>query len=507
MFNVLAVRQRPAFGASGPAVYLTEDRWDDYTFQTMFFATYVAKDGSRVELGNVKIAHYGMGSERATTKLAKQFDALGDSFFSVGQDEEYYKALATLPSQQGVEVLRSLRDFAFDTAIFETARQEDVTKLSLLREISASDVLGPLNRAAHGLPPLTPYKFDYVFPDGSNRLNFDVIPDENPPSNIHVLIGRNGVGKTRVLTSIARAIAGNTDFDEVGRVVVGDDETDGPERPNFANVVSVSFSAFDPFVAVSDGASRRDEIKYFYVGLKRPTDDGDVSLKGEFDLGQEFATSLEVCLRDSRRSRWDRAIRTMESDPNFRDADLRRLLAIWDDAPWYLEDEALRAFSSLSSGHSVVLLMLTRLVEKVSERTLVLLDEPEAHLHPPLLSAFVRALSDLLRDRNGVAVVATHSPVVLQEVPSNCVWVINRSGDVWHVVQPSVETFGENVGVLTHEIFGLAVQQAGFYDLVRKAADELHDYDAVADQFGQRLGGEAAALLRTYLFVTGREGQ
>lgn len=59
-------------------------------------------------------------------------------------------------------------------------------------------------------------------------------------------------------------------------------------------------------------------------------------------------------------------------------------------------------------------------------KTLVLIDEPESHLHPPLLSAFIRALSDLLLDRNGLSIIATHSPVVLQEVPKRCVWKINR---------------------------------------------------------------------------------
>lgn len=41
-----------------------------------------------------------------------------------------------------------------------------------------------------------------------------------------------------------------------------------------------------------------------------------------------------------------------------------------------------------------MLLSITKLVEFVEERSLVLMDEPEAHLHLPLLSAFVRALSD-----------------------------------------------------------------------------------------------------------------
>ena len=110
-------------------------------------------------------------------------------------------------------------------------------------------------------------------------------------------------------------------------------------------------------------------------------------------------------------------------------------------------------FGKLSSGHKIVLLTVTRLVETVEERTLILLDEPEAHLHPPLLSAFVRALSNLLIDRNGVAIIATHSPVVLQEVPRNCVWKVRRTGRHVNAERPEIETFGENVGVLTRYPF------------------------------------------------------
>lgn len=50
-------------------------------------------------------------------------------------------------------------------------------------------------------------------------------------------------------------------------------------------------------------------------------------------------------------------------------------------------------FSNLSSGHKVTLLIITRCVDKLEERSILFLDEPENHLHPPLLSAFVRALS------------------------------------------------------------------------------------------------------------------
>jgi predicted ATP-dependent endonuclease of OLD family len=104
---------------------------------------------------------------------------------------------------------------------------------------------------------------------------------------------------------------------------------------------------------------------------------------------------------------------------------------------------------------------MTHLAEQVDERTLVPIDEPETHLHPPLLSAFIRALSDLLVDRNGVAIIATHLPVVLQEVPRTCVWKLRRSGSLLTAAPPEIETFGENVGVLTREAFGLEVTRSG----------------------------------------------
>ncbi|MFE2012871.1 AAA family ATPase [Streptomyces sp. NPDC059491] len=71
---------------------------------------------------------------------------------------------------------------------------------------------------------------------------------------------------------------------------------------------------------------------------------------------------------------------------------------------------------------------LAQLVQHTTERTLVLIDEPEAHLHPPPLSTFVRQLSQLLSDRNGLAVIATHSPGVFQETPSDAAWALRR---VW----------------------------------------------------------------------------
>jgi predicted ATP-binding protein involved in virulence len=193
----------------------------------------------------------------------------------------------------------------------------------------------------------------------------------------------------------------------------------------------------------------------------------------------------------------------LESDPIFAEAEIASLAEAGTD------DEVLRArardlFHELSSGHKIVLLTVTRLVESVEERTLVLLDEPESHLHPPLLSAFVRALSDLLVNRNGVAIIATHSPVVLQEVPRECVWRLRRAGDSVTAERPDIETFGENVGTLTSEVFGLEVTKSGFHRMIAETASGEMSYTDVLATFGGQLGSEARALLQALIAAHGR---
>ena len=128
-----------------------------------------------------------------------------------------------------------------------------------------------------------------------------------------------------------------------------------------------------------------------------------------------------------------------------------------------------------------------------------MLDEPEAYLHPPLLSAFIRALSDLLINRNAVAIIGTHSPVVLQEVPRSCVWKLRRLGANSTAERLETETFGENVGLLTQEIFGLEVTNSGFHKILQKLSEENSDYDDAIASINGQLGLEGRAILRNII--------
>lgn len=511
-FTVVPVGQ-PLPTSGNESAYLRVDNWDDwFTYSTMYTLSIRDAGGVIHHIGSVKIGQAGMRPDQRRPDLEPSFDMLGEEFFSVGQDDTYYELLNQLGTNLRDRVLTGLRDMAFDPPRLEIALKEKVTGVSLLRSVTRATVQGQYARLAQGGARLSRYNFSYSGPRKTRskappiKLTFVVEPESMPPSNIHVLIGRNGVGKTHLLNNMSRSLVDHRSSpEEVGAFEAGESD-EGQDL--FANLVSVTFSAFDPFDPLPNRRDRSAGLPCAYVGLKRTgtTSEGKpIAPKSPDSLSREFGASVLVCRSQSASlSRWRRALHMLEADPIFKAADVALLAEDELD-----EDErkarARKLFSNLSSGHKIVLLTITRLVETVEERTLVLLDEPEAHLHPPLLSAFVRALSDLLVNRNGVAIVATHSPVILQEVPSQCVWKIWRNGRIVQAERPTVETFGENVGVLTREVFGLEVTDAGFHQLLRTAARDQRDFEEIVAKFDGKLGGEARALIRALMSNRGAD--
>lgn len=482
--------------------------WDDwFQYATLFNVWYYDRLGEAHYIGGVKIGEFGLlgasaGSPKAeghrSPTLQRKFSRLSESHFSIGQDSSYYENLTAFGDEFREEFLLAMRDIALDSSLLQRAQLEEVTRVSLLREVPLATVKDQFHRLARGGDRLESYKFAFrmgVRTDNPVIVNFSVKPNSTPPSNIQVLIGRNGVGKSTLLNNLAKSL--------VKKSKSKSEQSKNDQVPiweQLSNIVSVSFSAFDNFEPITVSRDRTKGLTHHYVGLKKigsKSEDLD-SIKDPRTIPAEMTRSARVCLIGARRSRWLDALRLLEADPIFAEMGISELINDMDD------DDRLIAelggiFRELSSGHKIVLLSVTRLVETVEEKSLVLLDEPEAHLHPPLLSAYVRALSNLLTNRNGMAIIATHSPVVLQEVPKSCVWKLHRSGSRVTAKRPRLETFGENVGTLTDEVFGLEVTSTGFHKMLADASDEFGDYGAALESFGNQLGAEGRAILRSMI--------
>ncbi|TPG27068.1 AAA family ATPase [Variovorax guangxiensis] len=498
-------------GSSLDTVYLRIDSWNDHSFVTMFHMSYRDSHGQETDIGAVKIGFKGQTISQSTySTLKTEFPELDENYFSLGQDVNFYRVAAQLSDGIGNRILSAIRDIVRHPEIVDAIKDEKVLSISLLREISLSLVKGQFSRALTGSAERTDFNFQFTRPEtefeGSISLDFMVKVGSTPSTNIHAVIGRNGVGKTTLMNGMIDAITKRPNTAKFINIETSTANEIGTDY--FSSLVSVSFSAFDTFNPPKEQPDPAKGTCYFYIGLKDgKAPDHHRTLP---DLRADCVKSLAECFRnDGKTARWLKAIEKLGSDENFAAMNLTQLRSAYlslkerrqneqSDSASFVEQYAIEVdkyLERMSSGHAIVLLTITRLVETVQEKTLVLLDEPESHLHPPLLSAFVRALSDLLHDQNGVAIIATHSPVILQEIPRVCVWKIYRVRKAVTVDRPKIETFAENVGMLTSEVFSLEVARSGFHAMLETSVREGAAFDQILNQYNDQLGLEGRAIL------------
>ncbi|HEJ9149287.1 TPA: AAA family ATPase [Serratia marcescens] len=492
--------------------FLRADKWNDFSFVTMFHLTVFDENGVKHEIGNVKIGFKGQTEDVSTfSTLNKKFTVLSKDYFSLGDGLEYYQNISKLSDSLKQDVLTSLNDLVHGPDRLNEIENEVVLNKSLFRGVTLSEIHGQFNRVLNGLSELSDFYFSFnrVGLKGYSDLElpFEVEVDSMPSTNIHACIGRNGCGKTTILNGMIEAITDPSNDVYYFTDRQGFSKSRIP-KGYFRSLISVSFSAFDPFSPPQEQPDPAKGTQYFYIGLKNSENQ---SLKSLDDLRIEFVTALIGCLRtDKKKVLWIKAIEKLGSDKNFSDMELSALIDRYEmlrgkQKDIQVDNKSFRDLfyasikkylSRMSSGHAIVLFTITRLVDTVGEKSLVLLDEPEVHLHPPLLSAFLRALSDLLDVRNGVAIIATHSPVVLQEIPKSCVWKVLRSRDALRVIRPDIETFGENLGVLTREVFSLEVASSGYHDLLRDSVASGKSYKSILNEYSNHIGLEGRAVLK-----------
>lgn len=505
-------------GCSEDYVYLENSNWDDwFEFETVYGVYYLNK-----YIGSIKIGRVGQTERRVD--LPNRFTCLPEGCFSLGTSIDYYANLKDCSKR--IEILNCLKDVAYDLNLFEKIEMQRVTQISLLRDISVRTVKGQFHRIADGGAILTDYDFKYILPDKDlvtgeyQHLDFKVDAGNNiPSSNIHVLIGNNGIGKTTIIKGILHALLFSNSTEQYGKIETGWGET-------FSNIVNITFSAFDDPICKEDVEDSR--IPYTYIGLiyAKYDEDGNRKLYAKYNqLSTLFFDNYYLIIKSAEKKElWERSIDILQSDSTFKELNIKEWgkrndkeyekicinyqMKIDENEIQYknrLEREYFKSmvskrFEILSSGHKNILLTLVSLINYVEEKTMVILDEPEEHLHPPLVSAFIRALSELLTYRNGVAIIATHSPVIVQEVPQKCVWKIRRNGKYRIFDRPEIETYGENLGEITTEIFGYDVQKSGFHSVLKDAVEKKNSYDDALSLFNGELGNEAKSILRAYMF-------
>lgn len=488
---------------------LEMDIWDDwFEFSTMYCLKYIDKTNKTTEIGNIKIGQTNMESGQRRADIPIHFDRLDANFFSIGQSVEYYENLKKLGDNLREEVLTSLNDMAFNISLFEKHKDLRVTRISLMRTISEKEITNQFKRVANGGAKITNFSFGYSFPtliktdekilvvNNPARITFKVKPESSPPTNINIIIGRNGVGKTYFIKNLIKAISSNNDAENGFFFDLSNNEKLLTNNL-FANVICVGFSAFDDFPSAM--FSQVDSM--IFIGLNN---EKSAASRVE-ELSTQFSNSLFNTLSSKSKSKlWQNAMKILNYDNYFEESLISEI--VYNQDKIIFSEGACKKFERLSSGHKIILLIITQLVEVIEEKSLIILDEPETHLHPPLLSAFTRALSDILTEKNAVSILATHSPIILQEVPTSCVWKMQRSKYFVSLENLQQETFGTNINALNREVFGLEVEKSGFHHLLKEALKkEDYDLEKVFEVFNNELGDEAKALLRILVALKEKE--
>lgn len=493
-----------------PHAALTYDNWNDYNFHTYFHLTVRLPDGQQIEIGGVKIAK--LGQQRGQHQVPREFPELGDDYASLGQESTYYEVLGQLPADVRDQILNGLRDAGADPARADRFAQEEAWTESVLRFGSATEALRSA-RSLLGLDDQTTSEprriqgFTFVAnaTPGSPAFTFTFTDRSHYASRVNAIIGYNGSGKTTALASLARV----AHADSHERLAEANDELAGRfvgAAPSFASVIMVSYSAFDSFLLPGwRGEDDRglaettgEVFGYSYCGLRElpEADGGTLALKAQATLEAEFSSTLDTIVRIGRGELLDAMLARLGLEPSLAGTAAVSTLRENLSSP-ALGQVAAAVYGTSSSGHKIALSVLAHLVRRLQPGSLVLIDEPEAHLHPSLLSAMLTATSDLLERFDSVAVIATHSPVAIQEIPSNGVAMLRRVDDTVTVHPPEIETFGENVGLITSHVFHLDATSTDHHAVLDEMAEQ-GDVAAADARFpsGLSIGARAYFLSR-----------
>ncbi|KAA0932908.1 AAA family ATPase [Psychrobacter sp. ANT_H59] len=439
---------------------LVTDNWDDYDHKTTFQLVYF-DNGKKTALGDVKI---GSNKDLVTVDvLPTNFLYLDEDFVSLGQSENYYKQLKKLFGNMITSILYSLKDTAFFSEISENYENSDTFKKSLIRSDEAERLHRIAKPMIKGADLENIYSFEYHFcPKYAETIvsvPFHFSADGYLPKRMIALIGKNGAGKTQLLTSLPLEIA-----KEKSEVLT-------PHKPIYSKIIAVSYSIFDNF----EFPKKTSDFNYVYCGLR--DEQGNIrTKKGQL---QKFHNTWKKIATLGRLKKWKKII------SKFLDLELINLFikpSPDDSDNLYFDKLGFnKARESLSSGQSIVLFVVSEIVANIRLDSLLLFDEPETHLHPNAISQLMNGIAELINEFESYCIIATHSPIIIQEMFSRDVLIISREENIPSVKKIGIESFGESLSVITEEVFGSRVIPKFYETTIERLVRQHKSYDKVLE--------------------------
>jgi energy-coupling factor transporter ATP-binding protein EcfA2/GGDEF domain-containing protein len=481
-----------------PAVAVLPDynNWNDYGRN--FFATLHI----RTEGENPFSLHVRMMFQDAR-RSADVFDELlgcdGDvfpieqikrPFVSLIPDvDDYRRVIKAFGFEVGVSALRKLRD-----AVVIRMEADDDEGLAMIADeefhigvLRAGGAYGALRRGGRYFRRDIPAAVDdaavdFVFSvklkpaDNLYRMPFCFRPDGVFSDRAAVLIGRNGVGKTQILKAILDSLHNDHPDEYVrpsssplfrpSRVLVFSSVPTDPFPRSIGAWHGIDYEYFPVTASSEDGA---DPLLSALVTCRKTagsTGLGEDKKHSRMDIVRGALKSiglwqgLHLPLRRRRDGDQLAEVIYLDGDSYIHvGSDWNELNSIkliqqidWARSAIVLDDEMRRR--ALSSGEFAMLRFAAQAAAAIEQGSLLLLDEPETHLHPNFVSDLMAILDSLLQSTGSVAIIATHSAYVVREAPRERVNILTLENRHISVDTPRMQTFGTSIDSISQFVFG-----------------------------------------------------
>lgn len=539
---------KPSEGFEGPAVVIaaTGDSFNDFGFRFRTLAYLIGDDGTHRLLSHRLM----FAGEVETRKILDGIASTGPvppgpalpAFCSLFGDAGHYDALIEV---FGVErVLPALRRLADVNVLAGDAADPSVAltrtegfALGMLRE---ADTYGAYRRGQRRLmttPPTDVHdsavSFAGEFGIGQSlrtvAVDFDFEHDNFLRDRMAVLVGPNGMGKSTILAGILGAIRS-------GRTMVAKEDDDWHDflspMPIFRKIVVIDSSAGTRYPRQIDPSEGHD---YAYLTqtsvdeMVAPTSlalvdilrDPNPIFVGPTDARQATRKAL---LREvlARLRLWDQVYLALVEDAPFVQGATRAL----DDKGGTAycipvkglisEERSLLAYghvdhrrgpihvrggriAELSSGELMFFRLAVLIISAVETASLFLIDEPENHLHPHYIAELMGLLDRVLKPTRSCAILATHSPFIVREVPRRRVRVLHFEDGRLEADPPRLQTFGASVEAISHAVFADGQGVRLFEELLDKWITEHGFTNAEMKEVVARFGDELNPETLSYL--------
>ena len=439
-----------------PCFVMQYSHWNDYGLRTRITLVYRPSEKERSQDLHVMIMK--RGSKTTWDELDGKFFSLDDNFCSCGTTKHFYFEIKELLPESYQSVLLAIRDVGLFPRISEQFENDNIFKTSFMRENTKEKMLRTIRFDLNGIDYYQAFKFNFKYKppyaDNDLHLNFDFQSEGAIQHRIYGLIGKNGTGKTQLLNAIVKSLS------------EAEPSAITPRKPIYGKIFTISYSFFDKFSGPEANAS----FNYVYCGLKKA---GGGWLSEE-ELFERFYTSTKKIIDKDEVSNWKALLEIFIPAENVAKMFVRNYGA-YD----FMPEKFPEVYSKVSSGQNILLFIVTEIIAQIRYNSLILYDEPETHLHPNAISELMNMIFELVRRYQSYCIIATHSPLIIQELQSRNIYVIERDENYASARKLEKEPFGENLTVITDEIFGNREVPRHYLNFLKDMVNQGRGFDEI----------------------------